>query len=185
MAAVALTTLMLALALAPPSGSQLQRQYDPWADIDDDGKIDMRDIGYVCRLFGTTGDPAKPVIINHNWNEGNLSFSLKPNGDRNFIISAMGFETLTLYIKAWSRDFHKFQVFLGFCVDGGIVDWQVVTVESHPPIPVPPPRPPWGGTWPANFRRTYSVTFSELIVWIWNNSTSYDLSGQVFYHLNT
>jgi hypothetical protein len=29
--------------------------YDPWADINDDGKINMYDIGYTARLFGTTG----------------------------------------------------------------------------------------------------------------------------------
>jgi len=186
LAAVSLTTLMLALTLAPPSGSQLQRQYDPWADINDDGMIDTRDVSYVCSLFGKTGDPTKPVIINHNWNEGNLSFSLKPNGDKNFTISAMGFETLTLYITAWSWYGHSFQVYLGFCVDGRIADEQVVTVESRIPLVfVPPTRPPWGTAWPANFRRTYSVEFSELIVWIWNNSTSYDLWGQVYYHLNT
>jgi len=55
LAAVSLTTLMLALALAPPSGSQLQRQYDPWADINDDGKMDMRDIAHEGRLFVTWG----------------------------------------------------------------------------------------------------------------------------------
>jgi len=66
LAAVALTTLMLALMLAPPSGSQLQRQYDPWADINDDGLIDMRDIAYEARLFGTTGDPTKNVNVT-NW----------------------------------------------------------------------------------------------------------------------
>jgi hypothetical protein len=31
--------------------------YDPWADINDDGKINMYDIGYIARLFGTTGTP--------------------------------------------------------------------------------------------------------------------------------
>jgi len=186
LAAVSLTTLMLALALAPPSGSQLQRQYDPWADINDDGLIDMRDIAYEGRLFGTTGDPTKHVVIKHDWSEGNFSFSLGPNENKRFNISAKGFETLTLYIKAWSRDVHSFQVYLGFLVNGERADEQVVTIRSYSPlvIMIIPPQP-WGWGWPANFRRTYSVTFSELIVWIWNNSTSYALWGNIYYHLNT
>jgi hypothetical protein len=58
--------MILALALIHNSGSQTTFQYDPWADINDDGKIDMRDIGYTCRLFGTTGDPTKNVNVT-NW----------------------------------------------------------------------------------------------------------------------
>jgi hypothetical protein len=40
--------------------------YDPWADINDDGKIDMKDIAYTARLFDTSGDPAKNVTVT-NW----------------------------------------------------------------------------------------------------------------------
>jgi uncharacterized coiled-coil protein SlyX len=38
-------------------------EYDPWADINDDGKIDMKDIGYMARLFGTTGDPTNKTAL--------------------------------------------------------------------------------------------------------------------------
>jgi hypothetical protein len=55
--------MILALAFIQNSGSQTTFQYDPWADINDDGKIDMKDIGYICRLFGTTGDPTKNVNV--------------------------------------------------------------------------------------------------------------------------
>ena len=40
--------------------------YDPWADLNDDGKIDMKDIGYEAKLFGTMGDPTKNVTVT-NW----------------------------------------------------------------------------------------------------------------------
>ena len=30
-------------------------EYDPWIDVNDDGKIDMKDIGQVARAFGATG----------------------------------------------------------------------------------------------------------------------------------
>ena len=35
--------------------SQGPGDYDPWYDINDDGKIDMKDIGGVCRKFGASG----------------------------------------------------------------------------------------------------------------------------------
>jgi len=41
-------------------------QYDPWADINDDGKIDIKDIAYTAKLFGTLGDPTKNVTVT-NW----------------------------------------------------------------------------------------------------------------------
>jgi len=31
--------------------------YDPWIDLNDDGKIDMRDVATVARAFGSLGDP--------------------------------------------------------------------------------------------------------------------------------
>lgn len=37
--------------------------YDPWADINDDGKIDMRDIGYIAKLFGTAGTPIDKAAL--------------------------------------------------------------------------------------------------------------------------
>lgn len=40
--------------------------YDPWADMNDDGKVNMFDIGYVASRFGTVGDAAKPVNVT-NW----------------------------------------------------------------------------------------------------------------------
>ena len=61
--AVLLCSMILALAFIHNSGSQTTFQYDPWADINDDGKIDAKDIGYTCRLFGTIGDPTKNVNV--------------------------------------------------------------------------------------------------------------------------
>ncbi len=41
-------------------------QYDPWADINEDGKIDIKDIAYTAKLYGTLGDPTKNVTVT-NW----------------------------------------------------------------------------------------------------------------------
>jgi len=64
--AVLLCSMILALAFIQNSGSQTTFQYDPWADINDDGYIDGKDISYTCRLFGKAGDPTKNVNVT-NW----------------------------------------------------------------------------------------------------------------------
>ena len=61
--AAVLSAMVLALMFIPMSGSQTAMPYDPWADINDDGKIDMKDVSYSARLFGTTGDPTKNVNV--------------------------------------------------------------------------------------------------------------------------
>jgi len=99
LAAVSLTTLMLALTLAPPSGSQLQRQYDPWADINDDGKISMDDIIYEVKLFGTKGDPAKLVIISrHDAYFEVRDFTVTSEGYY-FGVNTTGFQYLSLAVR--------------------------------------------------------------------------------------
>ncbi len=37
--------------------------YDPWADINDDGKIDMIDMWYEAKLFGALGDPINKTAL--------------------------------------------------------------------------------------------------------------------------
>jgi hypothetical protein len=44
-------------------GTNSSLPYDPWADINDDGKIDMKDIGYVARLFGVEGTPTNKTEL--------------------------------------------------------------------------------------------------------------------------
>ena len=60
---VVLVTFCLTAALFMVSSSV---GYDPWADTNDDGKIDMKDIGYTAKLFGTSGDSTKNVTVT-NW----------------------------------------------------------------------------------------------------------------------
>ena len=78
--AVLLCSMILALAFIHNSGSQTTFQYDPWADMNDDGKIDIKDIAYSSRLFGTLGDPTKNVNVT-NWpidEQGYLKTVIKP-----------------------------------------------------------------------------------------------------------
>jgi len=183
-----LATFCIASALfaVKPSGSQSSKQYDPWMDINDDGRIDMRDIVQLCLTFGTKGDPAKPVIINHNWREGNYSFSLNPGGYTSLNISTTGFRIVTIRILAYSYDTHKFQLSIMPKVTGSICNRLDYVVSSHSPFitPILPPYP-WYFEKPANFKETYEVAFSELVVGIYNNSTTNTLWGTIYYYLNT
>jgi hypothetical protein len=38
-------------------------EYDPWADLNDDGTINILDVANVALVFGTSGDPTKNVNI--------------------------------------------------------------------------------------------------------------------------
>jgi hypothetical protein len=49
-----------------PIGSQTTMPYDPWADINDDGIIDIFDLVNLANKYGTTGDPTKNVNVT-NW----------------------------------------------------------------------------------------------------------------------
>jgi len=55
-----------ALGFAWTHAVQSTVQYDPWLDVDDDGRISGMDITLVCRAFGTAGDPTKTVRVVHS-----------------------------------------------------------------------------------------------------------------------
>ena len=91
--------------------------YDPWADINDDGKIDMKDIGYEARLFGTTGNSTKNVTVT-NWPESHRSVpyvvdQTVPLPMNPLImgysfgvpdVNVEGYSRMSVYIKVWGFD---------------------------------------------------------------------------------
>jgi len=62
--AVLLSSMIIALMFIPMSGSQTTAQYDPWADINDDGIINLKDTVYTILLFNTKGDPTNVNVTN-------------------------------------------------------------------------------------------------------------------------
>ena len=60
---VLFSVVLLTLAFIPISTQQSASDYDPWNDINDDGKIDIKDVASTAIKFGTSGDPAKNVTI--------------------------------------------------------------------------------------------------------------------------
>jgi hypothetical protein len=61
-----LTTFCLCALMFAVIPIQSGLPYDPWSDIDDSGKIDMKDIGNVAARFMTSGDSTKNVTVT-NW----------------------------------------------------------------------------------------------------------------------
>jgi len=57
------TLVLLIVAFTPISSQQGVREYDPWADINEDGKIDIKDLVLMARLFGTTGVPINKTAL--------------------------------------------------------------------------------------------------------------------------
>lgn len=126
------------------------------------------------------------------WTEGNSYFNLTSNQDINFTIPTAGFRSVTITIDAWSLHAGQgFQVFIGFMTANTTVDYQVYYAQSYPqnpPMPATPVGyifPPWSyyrgySHWPASLRQTYNVTFSKIMVWIWNNCTAFSTSVPIW-----
>ena len=133
-----------------------------------------------------------------SWTEGTFYFNLTSLQDINFTIPTAGFGSVTITINAWSagRVGFGFQVFIGFMTANTTVDYQIYDAQSYPQYPQYPSvnpatiLPPWWYTLfslPVSFRQTYDVSFSNIMVWIWNNCTAFSTSppiwGDVYYYL--
>jgi len=100
--AIVLTALMLALMFIPMSGSQTTFQYDPWADMNDDGIIDIYDLINIANKYGTTGDPTKSVLVNGYYaEEWNKTYGLNQGESNVTWISTKGLRKITLQISIW------------------------------------------------------------------------------------
>ena len=79
-------------------------EYDPWLDINDDGKIDVQDSIAIWQAYGTTGDPTKPVIINGYYAmEWNKTAELNESESITYRVSTVGLKKLTLQVSIWPR----------------------------------------------------------------------------------
>lgn len=64
-AAFCLTVAMFAVI---PSWSS-SGGYDPWLDLNDDGRIDMKDVAAIAHAFGATGTPVNKTVLLINVND--------------------------------------------------------------------------------------------------------------------
>ncbi|MCD6240937.1 hypothetical protein J7K27_05390 [Candidatus Bathyarchaeota archaeon] len=94
--------MLASILLYAPVTESITNSYDPWADMNDDGVINILDVVKVASIYGTTGDPAKSVIVNgyyaKEWNE---TFQLN-NGERKILwIPTKGLREITFKISIW------------------------------------------------------------------------------------
>lgn len=76
-------------------------EYDPWLDVNDDGKIRIDDILSTALAFGSDGDPTKNVIIaGYNWSQSSYTFWLQPGEEGNLTVTTAGYKQITLGFKA-------------------------------------------------------------------------------------
>jgi hypothetical protein len=182
--------LTLFTVLPTHSSAGAASEYDPWADINDDGKIDLKDIGYAARLFGAYGDPTKSVTTNRNWTEGSFNFSLPANGvTGNFTITTAGFKTITISLDACSLGSCEIQVFIGYLSGNDFVDKRVESAFARLGIHlliVPEPQPWYYSVSKPIFTQSYGVTSPQMMFCIWNNSTAgYSADGRLYYYLSS
>jgi hypothetical protein len=172
-----LTALMLALMFIPMSGSQASKQYDPWMDINDDGRIDMRDITQLCINFMATGDPTKQVVINHKWVEWNVTANLSPSQSFTFENSTGGYGRFTLSVEGWtqsssatSHDWLYIVIYLK--VKGVTIITEVAKIHPSYWIGYIVWPPPEGITY-RGFTKTYQVDFSEVSITLYADINNY------------
>lgn len=60
---IAIFCLTISLFMIKPTISQSVREYDPWYDINDDGKIDIKDVYGIELKYGTNGEPINKAQI--------------------------------------------------------------------------------------------------------------------------
>lgn len=176
--AILMFCLLVTLFAAMSSRSTLTREYDPWLDYDDNGVIDMDDIGYTCLQFGTKGNPTKPVVIHREWMEGNFSFSLPPGWGVEFAVTTAGYDRIRISINAYSLDGHDFDFIAAFKIQGCLVEHTRYKINYSY---ITPPN-----IYVYEYSLIFPVTFSSVALTVGNPSTAInDIEGNVYYYLTT
>ena len=62
-AVLATFCLTATLFMILPTESSPAVEYDPWVDLDDDGKIGIKDLYKIATSFGTTGKPINKTAL--------------------------------------------------------------------------------------------------------------------------
>jgi hypothetical protein len=89
--AIGATCLLTMFAISiVPIRSQTGAKYDPWLDVNGDGKMDGKDIALPALIYGTAGEPTKNVNVtnwpsqllsNYVYDSGPLTLGPYPNND--------------------------------------------------------------------------------------------------------
>jgi len=182
--AVILTGLILALAFNHLAGSQTSpsAQYDPWADLNDDGKISMDEIVRMCELFGTTGDPTKNVTVSgygFKVLSYNINITAHTGGCINIPVS--GYRQITLHFNPifsvilWPYGIRidrgdNVSVALAFSV-GGTFE-KLTTFNTNITVSTNPSQPQWYIGTPSLISFTYNIKGEEFLIGYYNPTTN-------------
>lgn len=130
-----------------------------------------------------------------SWTEGVFNFTLGHGENTRFTISTGGFRSVMISISSfYNYTPTVYQIFIGFITANETLNYQVHTVQAFSPAfpshPGPGANLPpwwWAAYWAqaTGFTQTYDVSFSKITVWIWNNSTTSGIFGNVYYYLTT
>lgn len=83
---VGLASCLFAALLFAEISTTVSGPYDPWIDYNEDGSIGLADLVSLAKVYGTTGDSTKNVIVAGHANK--LAYSV-----RNVVIPATGWFT--------------------------------------------------------------------------------------------
>lgn len=117
--------VLLTMAFIPIS-SQVGT-YDPWLDVDENGKIEIKDFAQMALAYGTTGDPTKNVNVT-NWPSDyevqTVSINVTWAGYHGFaqsqpIVYAGGYSRITLCFRPTNMSEREDEV----TISAYFVDW--------------------------------------------------------------
>jgi len=145
-----------------PTRSQ---EYDPWADLNEDGIIDIFDVVGVTGIYETTGDTTKNVTV-ANWPSNKLAYSIETS-----VGGFAGFESPYISVASYSK--------ISICIWNDAADDQYWLYARH--------RGGWDFTadyaenMPNNLVKTYDAPNDEIRVRFFNvDSGSRNLKLDVY-----
>jgi hypothetical protein len=177
--------LTSALFTVKPSGSQSTLSYNPWMDINDDGRIDIYDVVSVTAIYGKTGDPTKNVSVsNYGFKVLSYDINITANTGGCINIPVSGYRQITLhfnpiysvvvYILGWPYKIRydrgdNVSVALAFSV-GGTFE-KLTTFNTNITVSTNPYQPQWYMGTPSLISFTYDIKGEEFLIGYYNPTT--------------
>jgi hypothetical protein len=167
--AIAATCLLtMFLITIAPIRSQTAGQYDPWLDVNDDGKIDGKDITPSARAFGTFGDPTKNVVTTANSSQNTYYTTINGLSGWTFQANTAGFRKVTVnfYATTTPPGMWPYNIYVGFNLGYTNSTYQVDSFVDTAWEPVMYPKTPSGFV--NSTTRVYDVTGSQMWIYVYN-----------------
>ena len=155
-----------------------------------EGNIISSLISQISALRNEIASLKAQINDTQSWSEGVFNFNLRKGANTQFTISTGGFRTVSISISSYYNSTPTaYRVFVGFITANQTLNDQQYTVQAFSPsfLVGGPTRIPWFSTayWAeaTGLTQTYNVSFSKVTVWIWDNSTTSGIYGNVYYYL--